>query len=457
MPRMRILSLESSTPVQEDLESLLKGLGVLSFLGTDLARARALLAEGESFDLAFLDAHPPGGLAEALGRIREVAPELPVLVHGELPTVSLVVEAVRAGAKTFLERPLRAESLGREIEALAGEELELPSAPPLPTLPRGSELPGLVGVSASMRNARELIRVCARSLRPVFVYGPTGTGKEIVARAVHQLSPRAQGPFVPVHCGALPENLVEAELFGSKKGSYTGSNRDEPGLFREAEGGTLFLDELGEMPMAAQVKLLRALQEKRIRPVGSTKEVSIDVRVVTATHRDPRAAIEAGTLRADLFYRLSVLRIELEPLASRPEDVGPLAEHFMDRISRELGAKTPEISPRALAALRGYPWPGNARELENVIDSVLAYRPELECLELEHLPAEISRFGPEPDEAPATFSVDTSGEIPTLRSVEATLIQEAMRKLNGNKSKVATALGISRPYLYRRLHELEVG
>ncbi len=320
-------------------------------------------------------------------------------------------------------------------------------------------VPDLVGVSTCIVNVKELVRAAARTESPAFITGPSGTGKELVARSIHRLSPRVKGPFVPVNCGALPESLAEAELFGAEKGAFTGALTERVGLVQAAAGGTLFLDEIGEMPVELQVKLLRVLQEKAVRRVGGLREIPVDVRILAATNRDPLEAVRAGTLREDLYYRLAVLRIRLDPLGARPEDVGPLVRSFLDRLSERYGSGPTQIAEPALERLRSYPWPGNVRELWNVLDLIFALGRARDRIEVEHLPEEI-RNHVRSEPADSEPSRDEPGGDPamragpTLRDAELALIRRALARSGGNKAKAARTLGISRPALYRRLEEL---
>jgi transcriptional regulator with PAS, ATPase and Fis domain len=293
-----------------------------------------------------------------------------------------------------------------------------------------------------MRRVVRTVLDLSRSETNVLIEAESGTGKELIARAIHETSTRSEGPFVPVDCGALPQGIVESELFGHERGAFTGADRASAGLFRSAAGGTLFLDEVGELPLLTQSKLLRAIQEREIRPVGSTRPVPVDVRIIAATNRNLQEEVRAGRFRADLYYRLCVVSIELPPLRERPEDVPLLAAHFIERYGRNGGVSG--IEQGALEALLGYAWPGNTRELENRIEAAVALargsRLTVEDLGLE------PRSGGEPTPQPTGIEL-------SLRSYERACLDEALSRADGNVRRAAELLGIGRSTLYRKLQE----
>ncbi len=305
-----------------------------------------------------------------------------------------------------------------------------------------SGIPELVGRSAKMRALIRMIFSLRYNESHVLIHGESGTGKELVARAIHAASPRAEGAFVPVDCGALPESIIESELFGHEKGAFTGAVGASLGLFRMAGGGTLFLDEIGEIPASVQAKLLRALQQKEVRPVGASGSVSVDIRVVSATHRDLAAMVEAGQFRTDLYYRLHVVRIQIPPLRDRREDVPLLVQHFLEK-HRRPRSPIEGVEEAALELLVDHDWPGNVRELENAIESSLALAPgpRLRVCDLP-IPGGRSRRAPAP----------ISPEIPlSLEAYERCALERAMREANGDARAAASRLGIGRSTLYRKL------
>ena len=337
-------------------------------------------------DLCLTDLSLPDGTGlDLLHYINTHYPDLPVAMitaHGNMESA---VAAMKAGAFDFVAKPVDLAALRNLVEsalrlrgrAAPSEEREHTGSTPL------------LGDSPAMQQIRALIAKLARTQAPVFITGESGTGKELAARLIHAQGPRRDGPFVPVNCGAIPHDLVESELFGHKKGSFTGAVADKQGLFQAAAGGTLFLDELADLPLPAQVKLLRAIQEKCIRPVGSAREIPVDVRLISASHRDLAGEVEKGRFRQDLFYRINVIELRLPALRERPEDIRPLADHILQRLVQTTGCAGgqqvyPRLSEKAIAALECYAFPGNVRELENILERATALC-EAECIEVEDL------------------------------------------------------------------------
>jgi len=338
-------------------------------------------------------------------------------------------------------------ALAGALAAAAGPALVEPIV--VPSVGRATfEQP--VAESAAMRDALRLATAAAQVASTVLVRGETGTGKEEIARAIHALGPRGKGPFVPINCGAIPADLAESELFGHEKGSFTGAVASRAGAFEQADGGTLVLDEIGELSPPLQVKLLRVLQERMVQRVGGRGATAVDVRVVAATHRDLAAMVKAGTFREDLFWRLNVLSIELPPLRERREDILPLAERFLTRLSRELGRRADGFSREARDALRACSWPGNARQLANVIERALVLKTDDEPIALQDLPCEVI--------APTKDAPETTGRTlaDLIRTLEREQVFLALKRCRGVKSAAAEALGISRPTLDRKIEEYKI-
>ncbi|MBN1774068.1 MAG: sigma-54-dependent Fis family transcriptional regulator [Deltaproteobacteria bacterium] len=409
----------------------------------------AVRAADEPLDLVLLDVRMPklDGIG-ALRRIHERRPELPVVVvtaHGD---VRLAVEAMKLGARDFLEKPIDIE----ELRSVVADILERPG-PPAERPEDGSDEPRtLVGLSDGLARVRETVRRAAGSTATVLVRGESGTGKELVARAIHELSDRRAGPFVAVNCAAVPETLLESELFGHERGAFTGAESRRIGRFEQADGGTLFLDEIGEMLPGLQVRLLRALQERSFERLGGTAPVRVDIRVVAATNRDLVAAIAAGRFREDLYYRLAVVDILLPPLRERREDVLPTAQHLLARLRP---GEPPRLGPEAASALALHDWPGNVRELSNVLERALLFAGHGE-IRAEHLPPGLRELG-EPDPASGAAG-DASGVRPgvSLETVERELIAKTLRSLGGNRTRTARALGLSRRALLYKLKRYEL-
>jgi len=314
----------------------------------------------------------------------------------------------------------------------------------------------LLGESEPVKKVRALIERLARGQAPVYISGESGTGKELVARLIHELGPRGDRPFVPVNCGAIPETLMESEFFGHKKGSFTGAVQDKDGLFKAADGGTLFLDEVGDLPLAMQVKLLRAIQERSVRPVGAQSEVKVDVRILSATHKDLHSLVQQGRFRQDLYYRLNVIELHIPPLRERAEDIPLLANHVLARLAASLGMKVPHLSDDAMTVLRRYRFPGNVRELENVLERALTLcnGDEISAPDL-HLPASAmsdeETIGDQSFESGGEHSLDDY-----LEQVERQAIESALNKTNQNKTAAAKLLGISFRALRYKLEKLGI-
>jgi DNA-binding NtrC family response regulator len=329
---------------------------------------------------------------ELLRRAREQHPDLIVVMMTAYGTIPAAVEAMRLGAVDFLTKPLEMDALRKVIRNALRDRERGQLAPSARRRTSARKSVEFIGTSPAIQEVLQIVERVADTRTTVLITGESGTGKELIARMLHEKSSRANGPFVAVSCAAIPETLLEVELFGAMKGAYTGAESDRIGKFEAANGGTLFLDEIGDIPPLIQVKLLRVLQEREIERLGSNKPIPVDVRLVAATNRDLEQAVQAGTFRADLFYRLQVVHIHLPPLRERPEDIAPLAEHFVRKYAVENQRAMQSVSPQALELLRAYPWPGNVRELENAIESAVVLAPP-NATELlpEHLPPQIRR------------------------------------------------------------------
>ena len=405
------------------------------------------------FHVAMTDIRMPdmSGL-DLLREIKKLDETIEVVVMTGYPAISSAVEALKEGAYDYLSKPVMIDEIHHLMQRMMERRFLRGEVQSLRTR-LGEELTinELIGSSAGMERVKEIIGKVAVSDSPVLIEGESGTGKELVAAAIHRLSARAKRAFIPVNCSAIPGDLLESEFFGHVRGAFTGAVADALGLFRGAHEGTLFLDEIAELPPGLQVKLLRVLQEMQVRPVGSTKAYTVDVRVIAATNRNLEQAMHAGTFRQDLFYRLNVVRIHLPPLRERRDDIPALVNHFVRRFNRRLRRDVKGIAPEALAALIAYDFPGNIRELENLIERAFAMgtREQIALSDLPSLTRGLVAI-------PTADETATPSTLPTLAAVEKDLILKALAVFRDDKEAVARALGLSRRTIYRRLKEYGV-
>jgi len=388
---------------------------------------------------------------ELCARIRGVNPDIPVIVVTGQASMETAISAMRAGAYDFLTKPVDGKVLGLSIARavqhyeLHSEVKRLREVVNVATADRG-----LLGDSKAMKRVGELIARVAPSDASVLIYGETGTGKELVAKLLHGLSSRKEGPFTAINCAAVPANLLESELFGHSKGAFTDAKMQRQGLFVQASGGTLFLDEIAEMPLEMQAKLLRALQERRVRPVGADVEIEFDARIIAATHCDLEHEVEQRRFREDLYYRIHVVKIDVPPLRDRGGDILKLASHFLTMSAQRSGGKKLVLSPQAAESLLAYNWPGNVRELENAMERAVALA-RFEQVMAEDLPEKIRNYRPDR----FVLSVDEPQEVLPLEEIERRYIYRVIKMLNGNKARAAELLGLDRRTLYRRIEKYE--
>jgi two-component system response regulator PilR (NtrC family) len=402
---------------------------------------------GERFDLVLTDMRlPDGDGLDLVEWIQGNRPGLPVAVITAHGNVEAAVRALKLGAFDFLSKPLDLTALRKLITATLrlGQETE--------------EETGyrttfkLLGDSKPMQQLRQMIAKVARSQAPVHVSGDSGTGKELVARLIHESGPRADGPFVPVNCGAIPSELMESELFGHKKGSFTGAVADKEGLIRSAEGGTLFLDEVADLPLHMQVKLLRVIQEKAVRPVGETRELSVDVRILSATHRRLEELVKQGRFREDLYYRINVIELHVPALRERLDDVPQLVDVLLDRVAKQIGVPRPEISDEAMDKLLSYAYPGNVRELENILERAITL-----CSNERVAPEDIQLKQGAALELPAVVDeMAADGLEGQLEHIEREAIIKALEQTRYNKTKAAELLGMTFRQLRYRVKKLGI-
>lgn len=447
------LVVDDERDIRELLVLTLGRMGIRVDTAADVAAARAQLA-AEKYDLCLTDMRLPDGSGlDLIHHINQRFPEIPVAMITAYGNVEAAVDALKAGAFDFVTKPVDLAVLRRLVQNALdlGEQRRVNQ----PATNR------LVGDSARMQQLRATIAKLARSQAPVYIAGESGVGKELVARLIHEQGPRSNGPFIPVNCGAIPSELMESELFGHKKGSFTGAHADKEGLFQTANGGTLFLDEVAELPLHLQVKLLRVIQEKNVRPVGASIEVPLDVRILSATHKDLAKLVEDGKFRHDLYYRINVIGLPVPALRERSEDIPQIAEAILKRLSGEIGETLPQLSENALNSLKRYPFPGNVRELENILERAVALCDGAE-IEVSDLALPVVQIE---SEAPSRSNGVSAGLLggriesalpDALEQIERQSIQQALEACRYNKTKAAAQLGITFRALRYKLKKLEM-
>jgi DNA-binding NtrC family response regulator len=441
----RLLVVDDDRAMREMLTSLFKERG-LAVEDASSAGAALERAAEQDFDVVLSDVRMPGlSGVELVGQLRKLRPGTPVVLMTAFGSIDSAVEAMRTGAFDYLTKPFEPDAVILAVErALAHRALALENEQLRRAVDRSGSLGELIGKSPAMREIFALIKRIAHTRSSVLITGESGTGKEVVARAIHFHGDRSEKPFVPINCTAIPEGLLESELFGHVRGAFTGAHASKRGLFEKADGGTLFLDEIGDLGLGLQGKLLRVLQDREIRPVGGTQSVRVDVRIIAATNRDLEAEIAAGRFREDLFYRLNVIPIHIPPLRERPEDIPALAEAFLRR--HDDGRRC-FLSPEAMARLQAHTWRGNARELENVLERALA------LCDAETLgPDDVPLPGTAAQAAPSgeDFLAAAAARRMTLHELGERYTEQVLRATGGNKVQAARILGIDRKTLYRR-------
>jgi DNA-binding NtrC family response regulator len=460
--KLHLLVVDEDAAIRSACCEIAADLGFVPQTVSSIEAARTLLRD-QGIDILLLDLRTP--LEEGLGLLHEIKTlnaGVIVVVMTAFATVPAAVEAMRTGAADYLTKPFAMDELAAVLERAAERRtVEGASRRLRESLRSGQGLGNMIGRSPEMDKLYRILAKVAQSSHPVLILGESGVGKELVARSIHSNGPNADRPFVPIDCGSLVPTLMESELFGYVKGAFTGANRSKEGLLASAQGGTVFLDEIGELPLDLQAKLLRALQEKEVRPVGATHRVAINVRILAATNRNLAAMVEQGRFRKDLYYRLSVVNLRIPPLRERKQDIPLLAAHFLERMSRETGI-THTLSDDALRTLVDYEWPGNVRELEHSLDRActLSSGP---VLHLGDLPTQLQNFHLQNRRsvtiAATALGAPGSARAPVLplAQLEKQAILETLRKLNGDKLLTARLLGIGKTTLYRKLKEYGIG
>jgi two-component system response regulator PilR (NtrC family) len=454
MSKPTVLVIDDERDIRELLTITLGRMGLMVETASNVTEAKQRLADTR-YALCFTDMRLPDGSGqEIIELIAAKYPETPVAMITAYGNVDAAVNALKAGAFDFVSKPVDINMLRRLVQTamrLAEEKkIEPPSA--------GAAK--MLGDSPAIQDLRITITKLARSQAPVYISGESGVGKELVARLIHEQGPRASSPFVPVNCGAIPSELMESEFFGHKKGSFTGAQVDKDGLFQTANGGTLFLDEVAELPIQMQVKLLRVIQEKAVRPIGGRAEVPVDVRILSATHKNLAKLVEANQFRQDLFYRINVIELRVPPLRERREDVPKLAGRVLERLASDSGQPATRLTPEALAALLTYAFPGNVRELENVIERAVA------LCENNTITPEDLRLSPHAQQqsGAGAVSIDDDGEEDSgdggldsyISNLEREAIMKALQETRYNKTAAAKKLGITFRALRYKLKKLGI-
>jgi len=452
-----IVVIDDEHTIRATLTAVLERNGYVVHAVPNAAQGRRKVEEVKP-DLALLDLNLPDaeGL-DVLKQLKESFPTLPVMILTAHDSIANAIESIKQGAFHFLSKPYAAEELlslcGRALEqqelVKKTETLEREKQQLQERLRVAEEQLRPVAISRRMREVEQLITRVAPSDANLLLTGESGVGKEVYASEVHRLSNRAAGPMVKLNCGAFPANMIEAELFGYAKGAFTGAMTAFPGMLAQADGGTLFLDEIGEMPIELQTRFLRVLQEREFRPLGTTKNIPCNFRLIAASNRPPTQAVREGRMRQDLYFRLKTFEIEIPPLRERREDLVKLADLFLRRFATQLGKPCPQLSSETLEVMRRYPWPGNVRELQNAIEHalVLCDGPTIgpKCLPAEILAPELAQAQPV-----------AGGSPQTLQDVEKQTLIDALRRANGNKKRAAELLGIHRPTLYAKMKRLGI-
>ena len=465
MPKKNALIVDDEPDIRELLEITLGRMGIETLSAKDITSAKALLQNNE-FDFCMADMNlPDGNGIELVKYINSDYPQVPVAMITAHGSVDSAVEALKAGAFDFVSKPVNIELL----RSLVNAALNLK---PLDTK-TGIATPSVLGETAIMIALRKQISILARSQAPIYISGESGSGKELVARSIHESGPRAGGPFIPVNCGAIPSELMESEFFGHTKGSFTGAVADKEGLFQAANGGTLFLDEVADLPLPMQVKLLRGIQEKAIRPIGSQQELSVHVRILSATHKDLTAEVERGTFRQDLFYRINVIELRVPSLRERAEDIPVLAEDLLSRVADDYQVPKPRLSSEAISELSKYHFPGNVRELANILERAITLC-ENDIIMPDNLQLTLTSPTDEQFTKPVYDGEDHAREpeaaidktpgsaLPKdeesldsyLENIEKSLIVDALETTRWNKTAAARKLGITFRALRYKLKKL---
>ncbi len=445
-----VLIIDDEPDIRELLEITLSRMGIESNSAENIKQGKQMLTD-YSFDLCLTDMKLPDGNGIDLVRyIQKNHNKMPVAMITAHGSMELAIEALKAGAFDFVSKPVNLN----DLRTLVSSALKLGTKDKSEILESENNL---LGQSSAITDTRKTIVKLARSQAPVFIQGESGTGKELVAKMIHEQGSRSDKPFVPVNCGAIPSELMESEFFGHIKGSFTGASSDKLGLFQTAHQGTLFLDEVADLPISMQVKLLRAIQEKAIKSVGAENEINIDVRILSATHKDLLAMVENGSFRQDLFYRINVIEIDVPSLREHVEDIPLLVEHFLNKIALNWSTEIPQIEPKAIALLQEYNFPGNVRELENILERAMTMCENNQITEHDlRLTSSRASINPKAKNTENNNNEDELSLNPLLSNKEREVILKALEKTKYNKTAAARILGISFRQLRYRLKKLNI-
>ncbi len=454
MKHIKTLIVEDDRDLADSCKRLLKKANITSVVARTGNEALQIFKVDKDIDIVLSDLKMPemDGI-ELLKRLKKINPAVEVIIMTGYGTIQNAVRAIKLGASNYITKPFNKEELINAIEkiveknSLKNQVLSLRSE-----LDQMQGFENLIGNSKEMNAVYEGIKAAARNNSTVLIVGESGTGKELVARAIHSNSPKSKGPFVPVNCGAIPKDLIESEFFGHKKGAFTTADYTTEGLFRKAEKGTIFLDEIGEMHKDTQVKLLRVLQDKKVRPVGGTEEYPLDVKVIAATNRALSDLTEKHLLREDLFYRISVITITTPPLRDHPEDIPLLVKRYINKFNAHFSMNAQGMDRKALDILMDYHWPGNVRELENLMEGLFAMGIN-DSITISDLPNKFINPTKSASSSADRVSRQEETKVSSLKETERNLVKQALIESKGNKSKAAQKLGISRTRLYKKLDQ----
>jgi two-component system, NtrC family, response regulator PilR len=464
MSNKTALVIDDEADIRELVELTLKRMQIDVTTAGSLSEAHARIGE-KQFDLCLTDMRLPDGSGiDFIAHLNKNFPDTPIAMITAYGNVEAAVQALKAGAFDFVSKPVDLGMLrGLVQKALALRDQKTQKVVEEEAVGKTS---GMLGDSDAMQRVRSTISKLARNQAPVHISGESGTGKEVAARLIHTLSPRSTAAFVPVNCGAIPTELMESEFFGHKRGSFTGANADKDGLFQAANGGTLFLDEIAELPMHMQVKLLRVIQEKTVRPIGGRAEIPVDVRILSATHKDLAKQVEANHFRQDLYYRINVIELKMPALRERRDDIGLLTGKFLERLAPDWGISKPKLSPEALKQLMNYDFPGNVRELENILERAVALCENdiIEVHDLQLRPRVVNTnqsvppgmTGQIPSVPNSPLPADQGGLTQYIDSIERDTLMKALEECRWNKTAAAKKLGITFRAMRYRLKKLGI-